>query len=285
MIKLDGKILANKIKNRIKFEIEELEKKVGKKPGLAIILVGENPASKVYVNSKIKGCEEVGINSFVHRLDENVSEAEVLKLIEKLNVDKDIDGILVQLPLPNHIDDEKIIKAIALEKDVDGFKVENLGGLLLNDKKAICSCTPAGIMEFFEEYSISLEGKDVVIIGRSNIVGKPMAALLINAGATVTVCHSKTKNLEEKTKLADIVIIAIGKSKFLTENMVKTGAVVVDVGINRTSFGLVGDVDYQNVAEKCSYITPVPGGVGLMTVAMLFQNTLNMFKANNEIGG
>lgn len=283
MIKLDGKLLAIKKRDEIKQEIEELKEKTGKTPGLAIVLIGNNPASKIYVNSKVKGCEELGIKSFVHYLDENITEDEVLKVIDDLNKDEMINGILVQLPLPKHISEKKVIEKIALDKDVDGFKPENLGLLLLGDKDAMIPCTPAGIMEIFKEYAIKLEGKDAVVIGRSNIVGKPMAALLTNAGATVTVCHSKTKDLKEKSLSADIVVVAIGQAKFLNEKMIKDGAIIIDVGINRTAEGLFGDVDYEAVKEKVSYITPVPGGVGPMTVTMLFYNTLKAFKRSNKI--
>lgn len=281
MIRLDGKELAKKIKDEIKLEVAELKEKSGRVPGLAIVLVGDNSASKIYVNSKIKGCSELGFESFAHFLPEATSEEELLATIEELNRDERVNGILVQLPLPKHIDEKKVIDKIALEKDVDGFKPENLGLLMLNDKDSMKPCTPAGIMEILKYYSIELEGKDVVVVGRSNIVGKPMAGLMINQGATVTVCNSKTKNLIEKTKSADIIVMAIGRAKFLTADMVKDGTVVIDVGINRTEDGLFGDVDYESVSQKSSYITPVPGGVGPMTVAMLFHNTMRAFKKVN----
>lgn len=281
MIRLDGKELAKKIKDEIKLEVAELKEKSGRVPGLAIVLVGDNSASKIYVNSKIKGCSELGFESFAHFLPGDTSEEELLATIEELNRDERVNGILVQLPLPKHIDEKKVIDKIALEKDVDGFKPENLGLLMLNDKDSMKPCTPAGIMEILKYYSIELEGKDVVVVGRSNIVGKPMAGLMINQGATVTVCNSKTKNLIEKTKSADIIVMAIGRAKFLTADMVKDGAVVIDVGINRTEDGLFGDVDYESVSQKSSYITPVPGGVGPMTVAMLFHNTMRAFKKVN----
>lgn len=281
MIKLDGKELAIKIKNEIKEEIVKIKKDLGKVPGLAIVLVGENPASKIYVNSKIKGCSELGFESFAHFLPESISEEELLKVIEELNKDEKVNGILVQLPLPKHIDTKKVIDRIALEKDVDGFKPENLGLLMLDDKEAMRPCTPAGIMEIFKAYSIELKGKDVVVVGRSNIVGKPMSSLMINEGATVTTCNSNTKNLQEKTREADIVIMAIGQAKFLNRDMVKENSIIIDVGINRTSEGLFGDVDYEDIKDKVAYMTPVPGGVGPMTVAMLFQNTLRAFKKSN----
>ncbi|STO31006.1 Bifunctional protein FolD [Fusobacterium necrogenes] len=283
MIKLDGKDLAVKLKLNLKEEVNRLKNEVGRVPGLAIILLGDNPASKIYVNSKIKGCNELGFKSFGYFLSEDTSEAKLLELIDELNKDERVDGILVQLPLPKHIDEKKIIDRISLNKDVDGFKPENLGLLMLGNDEAMSPCTPAGIIELLKTYSIDLVGKDVVVVGRSNIVGKPMANIMINKGATVTVCNSKTKNLKKKTVEADIIVMAIGQPKFLTEDMVKEGAIVIDVGINRTHEGLVGDVDYENISKKASYITPVPGGVGPMTVAMLFVNTLKAFKNVNYI--
>ena len=283
MIKLDGKDLAQRIKLQLKEETLKLKESLGKVPGLAIILVGDNPASKIYVNSKIKGCSELGFESFAHFLPENTSEERVLELIGELNEDGRVNGILVQLPLPKHVDEKKVIDKIALNKDVDGFKPENLGLLMLGDKDSMQPCTPAGIMELLRAYSIELVGKDVVVVGRSNIVGKPMGSLLINEGATVTTCNSKTKDLKAKTSQADMVIMAIGQAKFLTEDMVKEGAIIVDVGINRTEAGLFGDVDYDGVSKKAAYITPVPGGVGPMTVAMLFANTMKAFKKVNNI--
>ena len=283
MIKLDGKDLAQRIKLQLKEETLGLKESLGKVPGLAIILVGDNPASKIYVNSKIKGCSELGFESFAHFLPENTSEERVLELIGELNEDERVNGILVQLPLPKHVDEKKVIDKIALDKDVDGFKPENLGLLMLGDKDSMQPCTPAGIMELLRAYSIELVGKDVVVVGRSNIVGKPMGSLLINEGATVTTCDSKTKDLKAKTSQADMVIMAIGQAKFLTEDMVKEGAIIVDVGINRTEDGLFGDVDYDGVSKKAAYITPVPGGVGPMTVAMLFANTMKAFKKVNNI--
>lgn len=283
MIKLDGKDLAQRIKLQLKEETLGLKESLGKVPGLAIILVGDNPASKIYVNSKIKGCSELGFESFAHFLPEDTSEEKVLELIGELNEDERVNGILVQLPLPKHVDEKKVIDKIALNKDVDGFKPENLGLLMLGDKDSMQPCTPAGIMELLRAYSIELVGKDVVVVGRSNIVGKPMGSLLINEGATVTTCNSKTKDLKAKTSQADMVIMAIGQAKFLTEDMVKEGAIIVDVGINRTEDGLFGDVDYDGVSKKAAYITPVPGGVGPMTVAMLFANTMKAFKKVNNI--
>ncbi|WP_293960019.1 bifunctional methylenetetrahydrofolate dehydrogenase/methenyltetrahydrofolate cyclohydrolase FolD [uncultured Fusobacterium sp.] len=280
---LDGKKTSSQIKEEIKEELKGIKEKVGKVPGLAIVLVGENPASKIYVNSKIKGCAELGFESFAHYLPENVTEEELLNVIRELNNDEKVDGILVQLPLPKHIDEKKVVDTIAFSKDVDGFKPENMGLLFLGDKNSIKPCTPSGIVELFKRYELEVEGKDVVIIGRSNIVGKPMAGFFINEGATVTICNSKTKNLAEKLKEADIIVAAMGVAKFVKADMVKDGAIIIDVGINRTEEGLFGDVDFENVAPKCKWITPVPGGVGPMTVAMLFKNTLSAFKRNKKL--
>ncbi|MGL4424792.1 MAG: bifunctional methylenetetrahydrofolate dehydrogenase/methenyltetrahydrofolate cyclohydrolase FolD [Cetobacterium sp.] len=276
---LDGKFVSQKVRDSIKNEIIEIKQNIGKVPGLAVIQAGDNLASKIYVNSKIKQCAEVGIDSKNYILPLDVTELELLNKIEELNRDESVNGILVQLPLPNHINTPKIIEAIDISKDVDGFKPENLGKVVLGDDTALISCTPAGILRLFREYEIDLEGKDVVVIGRSNIVGKPMTALLINEGATVTVCNSKTKNLSEKTKTADVIIVAIGKANFLKGNMVKDGAIVIDVGINRDDNNKIcGDVDFDSLKDKVSYITPVPGGVGPMTIAMLLSNTLKAFK-------
>ena len=281
---LDGKYVSQKVRDSIKSEIIEIKEKMGKVPGLAVIQAGDNLASKIYVNSKIKQCAEVGIESKNFILPADVTEEELLNKIDELNKDDAIDGILVQLPLPNHIDTPKVIETIDIAKDVDGFKPENLGKVVLGDETALISCTPAGILRLFEEYKLALEGKDVVVIGRSNIVGKPMTALLINEGATVTVCNSKTKNLSEKTKNADVVIVAIGKANFLKGDMVKDGAIIIDVGINRDENNKIcGDVDFESVKEKVSYITPVPGGVGPMTIAMLLNNTLKAFKIGKKI--
>lgn len=280
---LDGKKISSQIKEEIKEELKGIKEKIGKVPGLAIVLVGENPASKIYVNSKIKGCAELGFESFAHYLPENVTEEELLNVIKELNNDEKVDGILVQLPLPKHIDEKKVIETIAFSKDVDGFKPENMGLLFLGDKNSIKPCTPSGIVELFKRYELEVEGKDVVIIGRSNIVGKPMAGFFINEGATVTICNSKTKDLAQKLREADIIVAAMGVAKFVKAEMVKDGAIIIDVGINRTENGLFGDVDFENVAPKCKWITPVPGGVGPMTVAMLFKNTLSAFKRNKKL--
>lgn len=281
---LDGRKIAKKLKNSLKEEIKRIEKEYNEYPELAVVQVGDNLASKIYVNSKIKQCEEVGIKSKSYIFSENISEEEILNKIDELNKDNKISGILVQLPLPNHINTPKVIEAIALEKDVDGFKPENLGKVVLGDEDAFISCTPAGIIKLLEEYEISLEGKDIVVVGRSNIVGKPMMALLVNKGATVTVCNSRTKNIQEKTKNADILIVAVGKKDLITPDMIKDNAVIIDVGINRDENNKIcGDVEFESVSKKAQYITPVPGGVGPMTIAMLLSNTLKAFKNIKKI--
>jgi len=249
-----------------------------------VIIVGENPASKVYVNKKKKTAEKAGFNSNVIELPESVSQEELEKCIDELNMDCEVDGILVQLPLPGHINTYDIIERIKPDKDVDGFHPLNVGKLSTGLEPYAVSCTPSGIIRLLEEYNIEIEGKNAVIIGRSNIVGKPLAALLLNKNATVTVCHSRTKNLEEICRQADILVAAVGRAKFVKAHWVKDGAVVIDVGINRTSEGkLAGDVDFENVCEKVGYITPVPGGVGPMTIAMLLLNTLKLFKLHNNL--
>ncbi|WP_432204493.1 bifunctional methylenetetrahydrofolate dehydrogenase/methenyltetrahydrofolate cyclohydrolase FolD [Cetobacterium somerae] len=281
---LDGKYVSQKVRDSIKKEIAEIKEETKRVPGLAVIQAGDNLASKIYVNSKIKQCAEVGIESKNFIMPADVTEKELLEKIELLNNDEEVDGILVQLPLPDHIDTPTIIEAIDINKDVDGFKPENLGKVVLGDKTALISCTPAGILTLLKEYEIPLEGKDIVVIGRSNIVGKPMTALLINEGATVTVCNSKTKNLAEKTKNADVVIVAIGKANFLKGDMIKQDAIIIDVGINRDENNKIcGDVDFESVKDKVSFITPVPGGVGPMTIAMLLNNTLKAFKIGKKI--
>ncbi len=279
---IDGKKISNEIKEEIKQEIEVIKKVDGKVPGLAVVLVGENPASKVYVGSKEKTCNALGMHSEKYVLPETTSEKELLELIETLNNKDEINGILVQLPLPKHIDEKKVIHAITPEKDVDGFHPENVGKLLIGDD-TFKSCTPYGVVELLKRTGVELSGKDIVIVGRSNIVGKPLAALLINESATVTVCHSRTKELKEVIKRAEIVVVAVGRERFLKEDMVKEGAIVIDVGINRDSDGkLCGDVDFENVSKKTSYITPVPGGVGPMTIAMLMKNTLKAYKMSKD---
>ena len=270
---LDGKAVSLKVKESIKVRADEL-KKFGVEPTLAVVLVGEDKASQTYVRAKEKACNEYGIKSVAHRLSENTTQNELLALINVLNLDDSIHGILVQLPLPKHIDTNVVLAAIDPRKDVDGFHAVNVGKLV-SGLDGFVPCTPLGVMEILKEYGIDVAGLNAVVIGRSNIVGKPMANLLLNASATVTVTHSKTKNLKEICKNADLIVAAIGKPFFLKADMVKDGAIVVDVGINRLDDGrLVGDVDFDEVAPKCSYITPVPGGVGPMTIAMLLNNTI-----------
>lgn len=278
---IDGKHVAGVLRESIKLETKAL-KSTGKTPNLTVIIVGENPASQSYVRSKKKMATEVGFESDTIELPETITEAELLTQIEKLNSDANVNGILVQLPLPTHIDEQTVIGRIAVEKDVDGFHPEQVGGLSIG-LDTLEPCTPAGIIELLKYYNIEVSGKNAVVIGRSNIVGKPIASLLLRLDATVTITHSRTKNLADITRAADIIIVAIGKPHFLTSDMVKTGAVVIDVGINRNKEGkLVGDVDYEGVREKASYITPVPGGVGPMTIAMLLSNTLKAFKAQTQ---
>ena len=280
---LDGKKLAEEIKKELKVEVLEL-KKNGIVPGLAVVMVGDDEASKIYVENKKRACEEIGINSEVYELEEKTEGEKLLKLIGKLNKDETVSGILVQLPLPKQIDKEKIILAIDPKKDVDCFHPENIGKIFLGlGQEKFFPCTPAGILEILKRSEIEIIGKDSVIVGRSNIVGKPLALMMINAGATVTVCNSKTKNLKEKCLGADILISAVGHAGLITADMIKQGAVVVDVGMNRNKEGkLVGDVDFLQVSKIASAITPVPGGVGLMTVAMLLCNTLRATKLANK---
>ena len=278
---IDGKELAKKIRANLKIECEELKKKnINSK--LAVIMVGEDPASKVYVRNKSKACEDVGIEYEEYLLDVNTTQKELIELIEKLNNDKTINGILLQSPIPSNLDINEAFRTISPEKDVDGFHPVNVGKLVLGQDTFV-SCTPYGIMKMFEAYNIDLEGKNAVVIGRSNIVGKPMSHCLLNKNATVTICHSRTKNLAEITKRADILVAAIGKAEFVKADMVKEGVVVIDVGINRTEEGkLKGDVDFENVSKKASYITPVPGGVGPMTIAMLMNNVVKAAKMQNK---
>lgn len=270
---IDGKQVALKKREQIKSRVEEL-KKQGKSVGLAVIIVGENPASRVYVNNKKKGCLEVGVESFEYALPESTTEEELKALVEKLNNDDKVNGILCQLPLPKHINEDAVINTISPEKDVDAFHPQNVGHIMIGDYTFL-PCTPAGIMEMLKFYNISVSGKKCVVIGRSNIVGKPMAMLLLKENGTVEICHSRTENLKEETLSADILVAAVGKTKFVTEDMVKPGAVVIDVGMNRDETGkLCGDVDFIKVEKKASYITPVPGGVGPMTITMLLENTV-----------
>ena len=278
---IDGKQLAKKIRANLRIECEKL-KKQGINPKLAVIMVGDNPASKVYVKNKSRVCNEVGIEYQEYLLPENATQKELLELIKRLNNDKKTNGILLQSPLPQHLNINEAFKTITYLKDVDGFTPTSVGKLCIGEDTFI-SCTPYGVIKMFEEYNIDLKGKNVVILGRSNIVGKPLMQCCLQKDATVTVCHSKTKNLSEYTKKADVIISAIGKSKFLTEDMVKDGVVIIDVGINRQDDGkLVGDVDFENVSKKASYITPVPGGVGPMTIAMLMNNVIKATKEQQK---
>ena len=269
---IDGKIISQEVKDNLKIKVNEFENKYGRKITLAVILVGDNPASQVYVKNKIKATEYVGMRSLAFYLPADATEKNVEEVILNLANDKSVDGILVQLPLPRHLSENKILSLIPTEKDVDGFLPDNVGNLMLGNTCTV-ACTPFGVLQMLKHSNIELKGKDAVVIGRSNIVGKPMAMLLLQEDCTVTICHSKTQNLKEKCLNADIVVAAIGRPKFVTADMIKSNAVVIDVGINRTENGLVGDVDYENVKDKASYITPVPGGVGPMTIAMLLENT------------
>lgn len=278
---IDGKELAKKIRKDLKIECDYLRTK-GIRPKLAVIMVGDNPASKVYVKNKSKACEEIGIDYEEYLLSDDIKQEDLIDLIKKLNEDKKINGILLQSPIPDHLNINKAFKTITYKKDVDGFTPSSVGKLCIGEDTFI-SCTPYGIMKMFEEYNIDLTGKNVVILGRSNIVGKPLLQCCLSKNATVTVCHSKTQNIEEYTKRADVLISAIGKAKFVTKDMVKKGVVVIDVGINRNENGkLVGDVDFENVEPLASYITPVPGGVGPMTIAMLMNNIIKATKEQNR---
>ncbi len=279
---IDGKKVSAQVKEQVAVETKELISK-GITPGLAVILVGEDPASRVYVNNKKKACELVGFKSEEFNLPETTSQDELLSLVEKLNNRRDINGILCQLPLPEGLDENAVIEAISPLKDVDAFHKQNVGRIMIGDYDFL-PCTPAGIMEMLHAYNISVDGKKCVVIGRSNIVGKPMGMLLLHENGTVTICHSHTKNLKEITSDADILVAAVGKPKFVTADMVKNGAVVIDVGMDRDENGkLCGDVDFENVKDKCSYITPVPGGVGPMTVAVLMKNTLKAARLQNGL--
>ena len=274
---IDGKKVSSHIKDNIAAEVKILKNKTGKTPGLAVVLVGDDPASAVYVKNKNKTCKNIGFQSFEHILPENTSEDKLLNLINELNNDDQVNGILVQLPLPSHISSKTILVSINPQKDVDGFHLENVGRLVTGNA-LFKPCTPAGIIKLLDEYKIEIEGKNAVIIGRSNIVGKPVSFLLLERNAAVTICHSRTKDLPSITRSADILIAAIGKPNFVSLDMVKNNAVVIDVGINRLDGKLVGDVDFASVSKQASLITPVPGGVGPMTIAMLMENTLQAFK-------
>jgi methylenetetrahydrofolate dehydrogenase (NADP+)/methenyltetrahydrofolate cyclohydrolase len=269
---LSGKTISAELTELQKQQVEKLKAK-GIQPGLAVVLVGENPASQIYVRNKMRACEKIGIYSKTIRLPEDISQEKLLSVVDELNQDDKIHGILVQLPLPKGIDEKSVIMRISPNKDVDGFHILS-AGRLFTGIKGFVPCTPKGIMYMLESAKIDLDGKHAVVVGRSNIVGKPIAMLLLNANCTVTICHSHTKNLKEITREADVLVAAIGKPKFITADMVKDGACVVDVGINRVDGKVVGDVDFENVSKKAAYITPVPGGVGKMTISMLMQNTI-----------
>lgn len=273
---IDGKKIAQEVRSEVKEEVKELRKK-GITPGLAVVLVGENPASLVYVHQKEKACEEVGIASYKYTLPKDTTEEKLLSVVDELNNEEKIHGILVQLPLPEHLDEKRILEKISPEKDVDGFHPLNMGRLLVGEPSFV-PCTPRGVIELIERLGFEVKGKKAVIVGRSNIVGKPVAVLLLLRHATITVCHTRTKDLAAETREADILVVAAGRPKMITGDMVKEGAIVIDVGINRVDGKLVGDVDFDSVSPKAGAITPVPGGVGPMTVAMLMKNTLEAAK-------
>ncbi|WP_187648241.1 bifunctional methylenetetrahydrofolate dehydrogenase/methenyltetrahydrofolate cyclohydrolase FolD [Nitrosophilus labii] len=278
---LDGKALSLKIKEEVRKEVELLKKEKDIVPGLAVILVGNDPASHTYVKMKARSCKEVGIYSITHEMPEEISEKEIIETIEMMNQNPNIDGILVQLPLPKHIDTTKILEVIDPKKDVDGFHPYNFGRLN-QGLDSFVPCTPLGVMELLKEYQIDIKGMDACVVGASNIVGKPMAALLLNDFATVDICHIFTKDLKSHTKRTDLLVVGVGKPNLITEDMVKEGAIVIDIGINKLDNGkIVGDVDFENVSKKASYITPVPGGVGPMTIAMLLKNTIKAAKNRN----
>lgn len=279
---ISGKETAAKIRERLRAQIDQLREK-GYQPGLAVVIVGDDPASQVYVRNKEKACKEVGIAAQTFALPKETTQQELMALIDTLNARSDVHGILVQLPLPRHLDEHQVINAILPEKDVDAFHPVNVGKIMIGDFDYV-PCTPAGVMALLEEAQIDVSGKRAVVIGRSNIVGKPQAMLLLHKNATVTICHSKTQHLEKITRQADIVVVAIGKAHFLRGDMVKDGVVVIDVGMNRLENGkLAGDVDFDTVAPKASYITPVPGGVGPMTITMLLQNTVTACRRANDL--
>lgn len=280
-VRMDGKMVSAKVRGSILEEVNGLKEK-GVRPGLAVIIVGEDPASKVYVRNKERACEECGFYSEKYALPEETTQEELLALIDELNHNPHIDGILCQLPVPKHIDEQAIIDAISPEKDVDAFHPINVGKIMVGNFDFL-PCTPAGVMQLLEEYDIDPNGKNCVVIGRSNIVGKPMAMLLLHKNGTVTICHSRTKNLKEVCAQADILVAAVGKADFVTADMVKEGAVVIDVGMNRKDGKLCGDVAFDEVNEKASYLTPVPGGVGPMTITMLMKNTLKAAKLHHGI--
>lgn len=277
---LDGKALSKKIEERIAQEVKDLKSTCGCTPGLAVVLVGQDPASAAYVNMKKKACDKVGFYSITHDMPETISQEAIEKTIIMMNNDSNIDGILIQLPLPKHIDTTKLLELVAPEKDVDGFHPYNVGRLVTN-LDGFVPCTPLGVMELLREYNIDVKGKNCVVVGASNIVGKPMASLLLNADATVEICHIFTDDLKKHTLNADIVLVGVGVINLITQDMVKDDVIIIDIGVSRTKEGkLVGDVDFVNVSKKSSYITPSPGGVGPMTIAMLLSNTLKAAKSN-----
>ncbi len=275
---IDGKKVSATIRQKISEEIQSIYKTTDKRCSLAVVMIGDNPASAIYVRNKIKACEEVGFKSISVHLPKDISQEQAEEKIKELNSDPSVYGILVQLPLPKHLDEKSLLKLISVEKDVDGFSSENVGNLTLGED-ALFACTPNGVIQLLKAYNIPLSGKNAVVVGRSNIVGKPMALILLKENCTVSICHSKTQNLLDYTKNADIIVCAIGVAKFLKAEMVKEGAVVIDVGMDRDENGkLCGDVDFDGVEKVASYITPVPGGVGPMTITMLMYNTLQAFK-------
>lgn len=279
---LDGKALAKKIEEKVLIETEKLKEETGRVPGLAVVLVGNDPASQAYVGMKKKACDRVGFYSVTHEMPKNISQEAIENTIKMMNDNPNIDGILIQLPLPPQIDTTKLLELVSPNKDVDGFHPYNVGRLTTG-LDGFVPCTPLGVMELLAEYDISLKGKNCVVVGASNIVGKPMAALLLNANATVEICHIFTDDLKKHTLNADIILVGVGVINLIKEDMVKDGAIIIDIGINRAEDGrLVGDVDYENVAQKCSYITPVPGGVGPMTISMLLSNTLKAAKLHSK---
>ena len=278
---IDGKLISGEVLDSVRGRVEYLKSR-GVEPCLAVIIVGDDPASRVYVNNKKKSCEKVGIKSLEFALHADTKQEELIALIDRLNADSSVSGILCQLPLPKHLNEKEVLNLIKPEKDVDAFHPENVGHIMIGDYSFL-PCTPAGIMEMLKYENISLDGKHCVIIGRSNIVGKPMAMLMLKENATVTVCHSHTKNLKEIVSQADVIVAAVGRARFVTADMVKDGAIIIDVGINRNEDGkLCGDVDFEACKEKASYITPVPGGVGPMTIATLMQNTITAAKIQNK---
>ena len=280
---IDGKKVSAEVKERVRQQTLQLKNDYNITPGLAVVIVGDDPASRVYVNNKKKACEVVGFKSEEYALPAKTTQEELLGLVKTLNTKEDINGILVQLPLPKHLDDKAVIEAIDPKKDVDAFHAVNVGKIMLGEYDFL-PCTPAGVMEMLHSYDITVEGKECVVIGRSNIVGKPMGMLLLHENGTVTICHSRTKNLAEVCRRADILVAAVGIPKFVKADMVKDGAVVIDVGMDRDENGkLCGDVDFENVKDKCSFITPVPGGVGPMTISTLMKNTLKACKLQNNI--